>query len=121
MYELQIVSHFSAAHQLRNFKGRCESLHGHNWRVEVTVQGNELDEADILLDFGYLKKLTQEALDDLDHVFLNDMPEFSERNPSSELIARRIFQSLAPRLPGGVHLKLVSVWESEGSRAGYLG
>jgi 6-pyruvoyltetrahydropterin/6-carboxytetrahydropterin synthase len=120
MYELQIVSHFSAAHQLRNFQGRCEALHGHNWRVEVTVRGDELDEADILLDFGYLKKLTAETLDDLDHAFLNDIPAFSRQNPSSELIARHIFQSLAPRLPQQVHLKSVSVWESEGSRASYL-
>jgi 6-pyruvoyltetrahydropterin/6-carboxytetrahydropterin synthase len=121
MYELQVISHFSAAHQLRNFKGRCEALHGHNWRVEVTVQGDILDEADILLDFGHLKELTRQALDRLDHTFLNELEPFTLRNPSSELLARHIFQHLAPLLPARARLNRVSVWESENSRASYLG
>jgi 6-pyruvoyltetrahydropterin/6-carboxytetrahydropterin synthase len=121
MYEVQITSHFSAAHQLRNFQGPCEALHGHNWRVEVAVQGEELGEADILLDFGQLKKLTQQALASLDHTFLNELEPFRLRNPSSELLARHIFQYLLPRLPAQARLKRVSVWESENSKASYLG
>jgi 6-pyruvoyltetrahydropterin/6-carboxytetrahydropterin synthase len=120
MFELQIISRFAAAHCLRNFNGRCEALHGHNWRVEVAVRGRELDEADILFDFGKLKALTRQALDELDHTHLNELAPFSVKNPSSEMIARYIFQQIKPQLPGHVRLTRVSVWESEDSRASYF-
>ena len=120
MFELQIISRFAAAHCLRNFNGPCEALHGHNWRVEVAVQGEELDEADILFDFGKLKELTRQVLDELDHTYLNELTPFSQQNPSSELLARHIYKKIQPLLPPALHLSRVAVWESEDSRASYF-
>ena len=120
MYELKIISRFAAAHYLRNFKGRCESLHGHNWRVEVQVQGDTLGPADILFDFGELKIITRQVLDELDHCHLNELPAFSQQNPSSEMLARHIYKEIEPLLPSNVHITRVSVWESEDSRASYF-
>ena len=120
MYELKVISRFAAAHCLRNFKGRCEALHGHNWRVEVCVQGEELAPADILFDFGELKAITRQVLDELDHCHLNELPAFSQQNPSSEMIARYIFHKIEPLLPGQVKISRVSVWESEDSKASYF-
>ena len=119
MYELTVVGRFAAAHSLRNFKGRCEALHGHNWRVEVTVQGEKLGEADLLFDFGELKALMRQTLEDLDHHFLNEVPPFDQQNPSSELLAKHIYEDIASRLPVQVQMAWVAVWESDDSRALY--
>ena len=121
MYELTVYGRFAAAHSLRNFKGRCESLHGHNWRVEVTVEGASLDpESQILMDFGDLKVLMRQALENLDHKYLNEVPPFDSDNPSSELIARYIFEKIEPDLPPGVRMARVAAWESDDSRAVYF-
>jgi 6-pyruvoyltetrahydropterin/6-carboxytetrahydropterin synthase len=116
-----VTGRFAAAHSLRNFKGRCEALHGHNWRVEVVVRGENLDQAGLVMDFGELKALMRQVLDGLDHRYLNEVPPFDRLNPSSELIARYIYQEIARRLPPGVEMARVSAWESEDSRATYLG
>jgi len=124
VYELTVFGRFAAAHNLRNFKGRCEALHGHNWRVEVTVRGPALHpDNQILMDFGELKDLMRAALDTLDHTHLNQVPPFDQEdhNPSSELIAKYIYDTIAPRLPAGVSLARVAAWESDDSRAVYLG
>ncbi|MCB2186665.1 MAG: 6-carboxytetrahydropterin synthase QueD [Deltaproteobacteria bacterium] len=121
MYELTVTGRFAAAHSLRNFKGRCEALHGHNWRVEVTVRGDQLDKADLLFDFGELKKLMNQALDCLDHRHLNEVPPFDQVNPSSELIAKHLYETIAAALPAGVSMHRVAAWESDDSRATYLG
>lgn len=121
MFELMVTGRFAAAHSLRNFHGRCEALHGHNWRVEVTVRGSQLDEADLLLDFGQLKKLMRQALDRLDHQHLNELPPFDRLNPSSEMIAKYLWEAIAPGLPAQVALARVAAWESDDSRATYLG
>jgi len=121
MYRLMVTGRFAAAHSLRNFKGRCEALHGHNWRVEVVVQGEKLDQADLLMDFGELKKLMYQALDRLDHHHLNEVPPFDQVNPSSELIAKHLFEAIAQGLPAHVSMYSVSAWESDDSRATYLG
>lgn len=120
MYELKIISRFAAAHCLRNFKGRCEALHGHNWKVEVCVQGDTLGPAGILFDFGELKALTKNILEELDHCHLNELPAFSQDNPSSENIARYIYKKMETLLPEHVRPVRVSVWESEDSRASYF-
>ncbi len=120
-WELMVTGRFAAAHSLRNFKGRCEALHGHNWRVEVVVRGENLDQAGLVMDFGELKALMRQVLDGLDHRYLNEVPPFDRLNPSSELIARYIYQEIARRLPPGVEMARVSAWESEDSRATYLG
>ena len=120
MYELKVISRFAAAHCLRHFQGRCEALHGHNWRVEVYVRGEELSPADILFDFGELKAITKQVLEELDHCHLNELPVFSQQNPSSELLARHIYKKIQPLLPDAVRLSRVAVWESEDSRASYF-
>ncbi len=90
-YELTVRDQFSAAHALRHYQGKCENTHGHNFTVEVTVTGSELDEkTGMLLDFGILKKGLAKVLDDLDHRFLNDFQPFDTINPSSENMARII-------------------------------
>ncbi len=121
MFELMIETHFSAAHQLRGYKGSCERLHGHNWKVQVYILAERLNEIDIAIDFHELKKLTEEVIAPLDHGFLNDIFPFTEKNPSSENIAKWIYDSLSKRLEGGdVTLSAVSVWESETASATYF-
>ena len=121
MFELMVTGRFAAAHSLRNFKGRCEALHGHNWRVEVVVKGDTLDQADLVMDFGELKAAMNKVLDRLDHGYLNEIKPFDEYNPSSELIAKYLYEEIAKLLPPEVHMARVSAWESEDSRATYLG
>ncbi len=116
-----VTGRFAAAHSLRNFKGRCEALHGHNWRVEVVVRGSQLDQADLLMDFGELKQLMNQALDRLDHHHLNEIPPFDQHNPSSEMIAKHLYERIAAGLPAHVSMARVSAWESDDSRATYLG
>ncbi len=120
MFLTAITASFSAAHYLREYEGKCENLHGHNWKVEVTVESSELDRAGMGLDFRVLKEKTGEVLADLDHRVLNELPAFREQNPSSELLARHIFRELRASLDGGrVRLHAVRVWESESSWAEY--
>lgn len=120
MYEVAIRARFAAAHRLEEYGGKCEALHGHNWRVEVGVEGPALDEIGLLLDFKVLKRIVGELLEELDHTLLNDHPAFAEQNPSSEHIARWIYDGTAARL-GAPRLRVafVRVWESEDSAATY--
>ncbi len=120
IYELKVVSDFAAAHNLRNFRGKCENLHGHNWKVEVVVRGTELDSSGVVLDFAEIKKVIRELLGELDHRYLNDIEFFKEHNPSSENIARYLFDKLAERLDGGgLWIHGVSAWESPDACATY--
>ena len=113
LYELKIISDFAAAHNLRNFRGKCENLHGHNWTVEVVLRGHRLDENGILIDFAEVKQYTRELLAQLDHNYLNDLPFFKDQNPSSENIARFLFDQLSAKLNAeGRWLYSVSAWES---------
>ena len=122
MYEVTVIDHFAAAHNLLNFKGKCEALHGHNWKIEVTVRGAEVDEAGMLMDFAELKRMTAQALAELDHAYLNELPAFKGQSPSSERIARRVYDRVSQDLsPRGLQVVRVSAWESESSRATYLG
>jgi 6-pyruvoyltetrahydropterin/6-carboxytetrahydropterin synthase len=122
MFELKIVTQFAAAHRLRNFKGKCEQLHGHNWTVEVYVRAEELDETGLVKDFGEIKGVTHEVLNGLDHQYLNELGPFLEDNPSSEHIARYLFKRLGDLLNDErVRISRVSVWESNTSCATYWG
>ncbi len=118
-WRLKVVSSFGAAHFLRNYRGKCENLHGHNWRVELEVEGNTLDEAGLLVDFKVLKGILAEVLDALDHRLINDVPPFDRVNPSSENIAAFIYREAAKKLPAGVRVSSVTVWESDSSCACY--
>lgn len=120
MFDLTIESQFSAAHQLRGYKGKCEALHGHNWRVQVTVSSDKLDELGMVLDFHELKAITGEVLASLDHSFLNDVFPFTEINPSSENMAKWIYESIRKKtLKKNCELSSVTVWENETSSATY--
>jgi 6-pyruvoyltetrahydropterin/6-carboxytetrahydropterin synthase len=120
MYELSIEVGFAAAHQLRGYKGKCENLHGHNWRVQISVSAERLNEIDIAIDFHDLKKIAQEVVAPLDHAFLNDVFPFTEKNPSSENIAKWIYDSLKKKInDGNLRTAAVTVWESESASASY--
>ena len=121
MYELRVASRFAAAHQLREFRGACENLHGHNWKVEVYLTGENLGGEGILMDFGEMKKATKEALGTLDHHFLNELAVFENMNPSSENIARYLFKYLSEKLNhGDIRVSKVTAWESEDACASYI-
>ena len=121
MYEITITAEFSSAHLLKDYQGSCARLHGHNWVVELVCRSDGVDELGMVIDFRALKKALKEVLDTLDHNFLNDLDPFKEKNPSSENIARHIWEEVSSRLPAdkAVTLVNVKVWESEDSWAQY--
>jgi 6-pyruvoyltetrahydropterin/6-carboxytetrahydropterin synthase len=120
MFELTVETTFSAAHQLKGYTGKCERLHGHNWKVQVHVIAERLNEIDIAIDFQELKRLTNEVVSTLDHSMLNEIFPFTEKNPSSENIAKWIYDSLRKKINDeNIHLSAVTVWESETSSATY--
>ena len=120
MYLLIVREDFSAAHRLLSTGGKCAELHGHNWKVEVQVWAEELDESGMAIDFHDLKAQTGEIVEGLDHRYLNDLPAFQQQNPTAENIARHIYEGLAQRLgTGKVKLDQVRVWESETTAATY--
>jgi len=120
MYELKIITQFAAAHRLENFYGKCEALHGHNWKVEVLLAGDRLDDAGLLMDFGVVKARTREVIEEIDHKYLNELAAFKDQNPSSENLARYLFQRLSAALNrDGAEVRRVNVWESDTSCAAY--
>jgi 6-pyruvoyltetrahydropterin/6-carboxytetrahydropterin synthase len=120
MFELSVEVSFSAAHQLRGYKGKCENMHGHNWKVQVSVMTEMLNQIDIAIDFHDLKKMAREVVAPLDHAYLNDVFPFTEKNPSSENIAKWIFDSMKKKLNiDNVRVSAVTVWESDTASATY--
>lgn len=120
MYELKVITNFSAAHQLKDFEGACENLHGHNWKIEVYVTSETLNEAGIVMDFRVLKAHVKTVMADLDHKFLNDLEAFKDQNPSSENIARYAAEQLSLSLDDPeIKVSRVTAWESETSCATY--
>jgi 6-pyruvoyltetrahydropterin/6-carboxytetrahydropterin synthase len=120
MYEIKIESSFSGAHRLRDYNGQCENLHGHNWKVEVIVVSPDVGKDGMVLDFRELKEATRAVLETMDHRYLNEIPYFSERNPSSENIAKYIFDRVTDRLgERRVRVTKVTAWESDGACASY--
>ena len=120
MYELKIVTQFGAAHRIRDIGGKCEDLHGHNWKIEVYVMGEELGKDGLVIDFKVVKEAAKEIIDRLDHKFLNELEEFEDINPSSENIARLIYEDLAHKLDK-IKVSRVAAWESDSACATYLG
>lgn len=116
MYNIKIEAYFSSAHFLRGYRGKCEELHGHNWKVEVTAQAKKLDKIGMLLDFKDLKMALNKVLEKLDHKCLNNLAYFKKVNPTSENIARYIYNNLKL---GVTNLKLITVWESHNCCASY--
>jgi 6-pyruvoyltetrahydropterin/6-carboxytetrahydropterin synthase len=120
MYELLIQSHFAAAHRLREYTGNCERLHGHNWRIDVVLRAPKLDRLGMVIDFRDAKRLIEDILDGLDHQYLNELDAFRELNPTTENIARTIFDALAAKLPPEIALTKVTAWESDLCGASYI-
>ena len=123
MYEVTVEAGFSSGHYLRNYQGKCENPHGHNYRVLVTLAGAELDETGLLLDFKLLKNLLRPVVDYLDHQMINDLPPFTELNPSAEHLARYFYDSTSRELleitSGRVRIKDCTVFETDTSFARY--
>ncbi|WP_022849824.1 6-carboxytetrahydropterin synthase QueD [Limisalsivibrio acetivorans] len=118
MYRVRVIKSFSAAHNLREYEGDCENLHGHNWRVEAYLAGEELDNIGMLVDFKVLKKRLKDVLDELDHQYINDLDYFKSVNPTSENMCRYIYMKLKETFGGMV--ERVVVWESDNSAAEYF-
>ena len=116
MYKLKVESSFSSAHNLRGYKGKCEDLHGHNWKVELEAGSSKLDKVGMVLDFKFLKEELNFVLNKLDHKYLNRVPYFKRVNPTSENIAKYIYDSLKSKIP---QIISVTVWESDKARATY--
>ncbi len=122
MYEVCVEQTFAAAHALRNYKGACENLHGHNFRVQVVIEGDRLDQAGMLVDFIDVKGLMREVMAKLDHQNLNEVPPFdAEKNPSAENIAEYFFTAMTAGLKAEVPVKIreVKIWETEIQSATY--
>jgi len=121
MFELKVVRHFAAAHQLAMVAKKCENLHGHNWKVEVFLAGEKLNNAGVLMDFGEIKKQLDEIVKTLDHTFLNDLDCFQKENPSSENIAKYIAEAMRERITApGIRVSRVRTWESADACATYI-
>lgn len=119
VYTLTVRTSFAAAHRLREYDGNCERLHGHNWQVEVSVASETLDDRGIALDFRAIKAALNDLLSGLDHRYLNEVPPFDRLNPSSENLARHLFEEMERKVPAPARIARVTVWESEDARAEY--
>jgi 6-pyruvoyltetrahydropterin/6-carboxytetrahydropterin synthase len=112
---------FAAGHALRNYKGKCENVHGHNYRVRVTIAGEQLDATGLLVDFLDVKRVMGAAIDYLDHRFINDLAPFDEINPSAENIAKYFYDRMNDGLKNEVPVRIseIRVWETDTSSAVY--
>jgi 6-pyruvoyltetrahydropterin/6-carboxytetrahydropterin synthase len=122
MFEVTVEQTFAAAHALRNYKGACENLHGHNFRIQVTIEGRELDQAGMLVDFIDVKNAMRQVMSRLDHQNLNEVPPFdAAKNPSAENIAEYFYTQLSAGLKADVPIRIreVKVWETEIQSATY--
>lgn len=120
MYQISVEQHFDAAHYLRGYQGKCESLHGHRFRVVVKVTASRVDDVGMAYDFTELKRHLGDILSRFDHTCLNDASPFDNINPSSENIATTIYNELKPKLASApVSLASVEVWESPQSGVAY--
>jgi 6-pyruvoyltetrahydropterin/6-carboxytetrahydropterin synthase len=122
MYEISVDTTFAAAHNLRNYYGKCEDLHGHNYKVRVVVEGPELDSTGLLYDFVHLKKVIEGIIGSLDHKYLNELAPFDTLNPSAENIARHIYDETSKQLlksSNATRVAGVTIWETDTSAATY--
>src|SRR5262249_55275950 len=123
MFEVTVEDSFAAGHYLRNYRGKCENPHGHNYKVRVTLAGKELDKAGLLLDFKDLREVMRQVIERLDHQMLNDIEPFKDLNPSAENLAKYLYDqtnsSLRQIANGRVHVKDVTVFETDTTTAKY--
>lgn len=121
MFEVTVEETFAAGHALRNYRGKCENPHGHNYRIQVTLQGTELDSIGLLVDFVQVKKSLLSVVDRLDHQFLNDLAPFDVLNPSAENMAKYFYEEISGGLGETAPVKVgqVKVWETDTTSATY--
>jgi 6-pyruvoyltetrahydropterin/6-carboxytetrahydropterin synthase len=122
MYQVNVEETFSAGHALRNYKGKCENVHGHNYRIRVTVEGPQLDSIGLLCDFTELKRVIREIIGRLDHQFINDLEPFKTVNPSAENMAKYFYDEVTRQmkdLPQGARVTDIEVWETDTAGARY--
>ena len=122
MYEVTVEDTFAAGHYLRNYKGKCENPHGHNYKVRITIEGPDVDSIGLLYDFSHLKRVVREIIGGVDHVYLNDKAPFDAINPSAENLAKYFFDETKRQMsagPEGSRLASVTVWETDTSMATY--
>jgi 6-pyruvoyltetrahydropterin/6-carboxytetrahydropterin synthase len=123
MYEVTVEAGFSSGHYLRNYHGKCENPHGHNYKVRVTLAGQDLDPSGLLIDFKLLKQVLKPTIDRIDHQMLNDIEPFIELNPSAENIARYFYDETSRQLSGmtdgRVRVKDCTIWETDTTSAAY--
>jgi 6-pyruvoyltetrahydropterin/6-carboxytetrahydropterin synthase len=121
MFEVSVEQTFAAGHALRNYKGKCENVHGHNYRVRVTIAGEQLDASGLLLDFVDIKRLMGGAIEYLDHRFINDLEPFDKINPSAENIAKYFYDRLNAGMKNEAPVRIseIRVWETDTSSAVY--
>jgi 6-pyruvoyltetrahydropterin/6-carboxytetrahydropterin synthase len=123
MFEVTVEQTFAAGHALRHYKGKCENVHGHNYRVQVTAEGDQLNSIGLLVDFVELKRVVRQVVDRLDHQFINDLEPFTALNPSAENIAKYFYDEVVERLnlsnEAAVRIAQVKVWETDSSIAVY--
>ena len=124
MFEISVEKSFAAGHALRGYRGKCENVHGHNYKVRVTLSGPELDSIGLLCDFVDVRRMVLSIIDRLDHQFMNDIPPFDVQNPSAENLARYFYHELSRRLresPGPVPIQVgeVKIWETDDTAATY--
>jgi 6-pyruvoyltetrahydropterin/6-carboxytetrahydropterin synthase len=124
MFEVSVEDSFAAGHALRGYRGKCENPHGHNYKVRITLAGDELDSIGLLYDFKDLKQAMNQIIDRLDHQFLNDIEPFRALNPSAENMARYFYREAASHLEqatgGRVKVKQVKIWETDTTTATYF-
>ena len=122
MFQVSVEDTFSSGHALRGYRGKCENVHGHNYRVRVTVEGPQLDSIGLLVDFTLLKQVMREIISRLDHQFINDLEPFRAVNPSAENLAKYFYDEMQrglKDLPPGARIINATIWETDTSQATY--
>lgn len=120
MYQVTIETHFSSAHRLRDYNGECERLHGHNWKVEISVSSEKLNSLGMVIDFRDLKQKAKDIISRFDHQYLNEIPPFNELNPTTENMAKYLFDELSKIFNTEfIKVSKVTVWESPSCFACY--
>ncbi|HYK38470.1 MAG TPA: 6-carboxytetrahydropterin synthase QueD [Candidatus Eremiobacteraceae bacterium] len=122
MFRVSVEETFSSGHALRGYKGKCENVHGHNYRVQVSIEGQQLDAIGLLVDFTHVKHALRAIIKEIDHQFLNDLAPFKSVNPSAENMAKYFFEEMGARLkemPAGARLVEAVVWETDTACAVY--
>jgi 6-pyruvoyltetrahydropterin/6-carboxytetrahydropterin synthase len=119
MFEVSVEETFAAGHALRNYHGKCENVHGHNYRIAITVEGEELNQAGLLVDFADIKRAVRAVVARLDHQFLNDLAPFDTVNPSAENLAKYFYDEVTGGIGAGPRIREVKIWETDTSSATY--